>query len=265
MNTLNRKRHLEEAGYKPVASIPVYVPYQLWHLTLLVEYDRQLRLVEETSLQLVEAGVTDRHRLAELLGLEGDEAFRQVLIDLLRGTYLTYQQEHLALTPLGRQVLMNAKARVNRHFGGVAVLYDPFIDEFGWYGEQKLLTGQTVRESDIKPLPEVAKLDMDGISARHQSIQELIGRKGIPGDPSPEVKKDLLLIEPVYWENIYKRADLELWRGQVPHSFDWRLLQVDLELLDETRAYKQLEDEDVRIIPKVDSQIWPIAPLPDGP
>jgi hypothetical protein len=265
VSILNRRLHLEGAGYKPVASIPVYIPYQLWHLTLLVEYDRQLRLVEETSLQLVEAGVTDRHGLAELLGLEGDEAFRQVLIDLLRGTYLTYQQERLALTPLGRQVLMNARARVNRRFGGVAVLYDPFKDELGWYGEQKLLTGQTVRESGIKQLPEFAKLDMDGISARHQSVQELIERKGIPGDPSPEVKKDLLLIEPVYWENVYKRADLELWQGEAPRPFDWRLLQVDLELLDETRAYKQLEDEGVRIIPKVDSEIRPSAPLPEAP
>lgn len=252
MTGLGRKTRLEEDGFKLLTTVAVALPYQLWHATLVIEYDRKFRLAEEMCLRLINEGVTDQGALAQLLGLENDEAFRQILIDLLRGSYLRYSGDALQLTPLGQQAAVSLKARTQRRFNDALLLYDAYSDELVWYGEQKLLTADVVATGRLRTLPEVSLLTSDGLASRYREIQRLTDRYGIPNDPSPARKKDLLQIEPSWWEHVYQRADMEVFRGDQPPYFDWILLQNDLELLPQTRAYKRLEAEEVRIIPRLD-------------
>lgn len=253
MTSLDRRARLERDGFKRLTTAAVALPYQLWHVTLLIEYDRKFRLTEETCLRLINEGVTDQRQLAQLMGLENDEAFRQVLIDLLRGLYLRYSGEALQLTPLGQQAATSLKARMQRRFNDALVLYDAYSDELNWYGDEKLLSADTVTAGRLHKLPEASLLTSDGLAGRYGQFQRLVIRDGIPNDPSSDRKKDLLQIEPIWWEPVYKRADMEIFHSDQPPHFDWLLLQNDLELLPETKTFKRLEAEDVRIIPKLDA------------
>lgn len=250
MSRIDRRGRLEAAGFEHVETIAVAVPYQLWHATLLIEYDRKFRLAEEVTLRLIREGVTDKVQLARFLGLEGDEAFRQVLVDLLRGMYIRYRYDQLELTSLGQQAAIRLKVRAQRRFNDAQLLYDAYTDRLSWYGEDKLLSADTIRLGGLKALPDVTQLDNDGLANRYREVQRLIEREGITADPYPDRKKDLLLIEPVWWESVYKRADMEIWLNKPLREVDWRLLQNDLELFDETRAYEVLEAEGIRVVPK---------------
>lgn len=249
MSRIDRKSQLEAAGFEQVDTVAVAVPYQLWHATLHIEYDRKFRLAEEVTLRLIREGVTNQIQLAKLLGLEGDEAFRQILVDLLRGMYIRSRHDLLELTPLGQQAAINLTARTQRRFNDAQLLYDAYSDSLGWYGEDKLLSPDSVNIGALKALPDVIQLDNDDLASRYRDVHGLIEREGIPSDPHPDRRKDLLLIEPVWWEPVYKRADMEIWLNESLQTFDWRLLQSDLELFNETKAYKIIEAEGVRVIP----------------
>ena len=250
MSRFDRKTQLEASGFEHASSLPVAIPYQLWHATLLIEYDRKFRLAEEIVLKLIGTGVTDQKQLAQLLGLETDEAFRQILVDLLRGTYIRYRLEQLELTSLGQQAVINLTARAQKRFNDAQLLYDAYTDKFTWYGEVKLLSSDNVRAGGLNVLPDTTLLDGAGVATRYGDIQKLIEREGVLNDPQPDRKKDLLLVEPVWSEPVYKRAEMEVWLNKNASSVDWRLLQGDLELFDETKAYRILEAEGVRVIPK---------------
>lgn len=243
------RRDLRDAAYELLDLVGVLIPYQLWHVVLVVEQERPLRLSEETVLRLVDAGLCDPREIGTAMGLRNDEVLRHVIVDLLRGSYLVMDDERLVLTPSGRRASRVARARVSQRLGGIDVLFDPYRDELGWYGEPKLLSISTARRSGVARLPVLARLDHEALRQRHVEVDGLIGRYGIPGDREPEVAKELVIIEPTGWDPVYKRADLEIWGRPSDRAISWRLVQGDIELRDETRGLRQLESEGVRIIP----------------
>lgn len=249
MALLDRKQDLEAAGFRHVATKPVALPYQVWYVNLLVEYDRELRLLEEETLKLIASGLHDRFIIAKLLGLEDDEAFRQVLVGLLHGTYASYHEEGLYLTTLGQSVLVKAKARISRLHEGVPLRFDPYRDEFTWYTGKTLLNISTVKKGGLSSLPEAAKLQADVLVERHTDVERLIRLTDIPNAPGTRTNVDLLLLEPLRDEPVYLRADMEVWLRQEDRAVDWRLLQDGVELSEATRTLKDLEDEGVRIVP----------------
>lgn len=115
---LNRTKQLQEEGFRQIRSLPVLLPHQLWKVDIEVEEERPLRHVDETVLRLVDAGVTGREDLMELMGTEPDVAVPRALGRLLKHGALSPQDGGFRITRLAKRICLR-KSRWNRRLSKV--------------------------------------------------------------------------------------------------------------------------------------------------
>ncbi len=80
----DRSAELAGEGFERRVTIPAALAHWIWTVDLLFEQDRRLRLVDETVLRLVGAGVSDPDRIAELMGLSESEIIPGAIANLMR-------------------------------------------------------------------------------------------------------------------------------------------------------------------------------------
>lgn len=245
MSSFNHKTELLESGFSIHKTLPVAIPYQIYNISMMVEFDRELGLTQLTILKLVDTGVTNRDHIAELMGLVTDDVFRKPFISLLKRNFINYIEGCVYLTSLGKQVLSKAQASVRKRYNR-KILYDAYYSKIEWYEENSYLSQENVKKGSFNLLPEVSRLMDDDVKMLFDDIQILIKKNGIPEVPKHR-QVNLLFVDPLYSENVYKSADLELWTKQ--QDTTWRLVNNSLELYQESTMFRQLEVEGTAIIP----------------
>lgn len=256
MPFIGKKKELEDAGFHYQHTVDVLLPFHIWYVTLLLEYDRELRLLEETILKLIAVGLRDQRGIAIYMGLEEDEVYRLTLLDLLDQQLIRAGEAELALTSQGERAVRHALTRVQRTFDSVPLRYDPYRDQLGWYEEGSLLDASATGQDGVFTMPDVTTLTIDSMKERHPEIQHLISQQGLPFDPDKTRQKDVILIDPLRYDVYFRRVALEVWE----HSgvVGWRLVQGDVELHDEARAFRELEQEGIDILANVfAADAWP--------
>lgn len=156
--------HSSLAGLKLVDIKRVGLPVYSAQLDVLTEERRELALVSEYCLRLVESGVAEEATVTALLGISSSVC-SAALADLLRAGVIQGDESALAITDYGREVL--------RDFGEIvcseAVWYVPFDAVLGkphpWRREQLLTAKELVKRGyGIEVSPFGAKPDWKDFS-----------------------------------------------------------------------------------------------------
>ena len=245
MPKYSKKVDLQKLGFRFNSKKPALIPYYLWYVDMIIEQDRKLRLVEETVLQLFSAGVTTYKEVATLLGLNDDEVFRRVLIDLFDAGFLSPGTDTAAVTDAGKSAVRDSLTRAQKVFESVPVLYDPYQNRFEWHDDEKLLPSSVANNPEYLVLPNTARLTHDEVKERHREFQGLLQRNS-PSFLNGEGMKDLINLESVRYEVKYRRVDVEEWVND--KASDWVITQSDVELEEESQAFLQLEKEGLSIL-----------------
>jgi hypothetical protein len=248
-----RQSGLAAEGYERVGLFTVGVPHFVWKMDLDVEFDRDLRLVEETLLGLVNAGIGDAVELARLMGLDDGRIVPAVLVDLLRKDALLHRDGAFAVGPLGREMLDRAAACEISRYPDVEIRHDPYRDELRWSLADHELKAGDVQALGFHALPAPSALAAPALEARYRDIQALLEREGLPFDSPDEAavkrKREIIRVMALKHYVAYREAELEVWHHAGRDEWRWRLLRAGGEEREVSSKLAELESEGEVIIP----------------
>jgi len=161
---LDRSKQLVAEGFELAATRAVALPFTIWKVNLEVEFDRELRLAEETVLRLIAAGVTKPDQISSLMGLSPGVIVQATIVNLLRKGLVSHI-DVLAVTPLGRQAIHSQIAKGQRTYEDIHLEHDPYRNSFQWKtDEASLKSHKDVKEAGLHSLPipiELTRLDVE--------------------------------------------------------------------------------------------------------
>lgn len=263
MEVTKRERLLAE-GYELLTRFEVGVPVFVWVCDLELVHDRNLGLIEETLLRLIDAGLQQRNILEQATGLD-DKILTRSLIEMFERGALRYDQDqNLELSLEGKRMLLNAKARVQSIAEDVYVRHDPYTDSLAWRSKrpQKDLSMAQLKAAGYRKLGGIAPLDGTRLQERYREIQALIDSEGLPESRSKySGKLEVLRVTPNNVHTNYRPMDLDVWHRRDGYLFDWVLTRGGVEEADVIRALEQAQADGAEIIP----QETPRAILPVPP
>jgi hypothetical protein len=184
----SRAPDLATEGFERIGVFAAAVPHFVWKIDLDVEFDRDLRLVEETLLGLVAAGVGTPQEIANLMGLDDGRIIPATLVDLLRKGAIGHRDGRFSVGPLGEDMLKRAASREVRRYTDVELRHDPYRDELRWSFDEQELKEKDVRDGGLRALPAPSALSASTLESRYREVQVLLEREGLPFD-TPEEKE----------------------------------------------------------------------------
>lgn len=254
---------LEADGFDRIAVLGVGLPHFIWKIDIELEFDRDLRLSEETLLRLLAAGVGDPDRLARLLGVHDSSVVSATIVELLRKGLVSPERTALVLTDPGRQALQRALTRETRRFDSVEVRHDPYRNVLLWrFDELEFKSARQLRQAGLQALPAVGELQPLELELRYREIQSLIERDGLPfSDASAELARrrpEVVRVTALKNYVAYLQAELEVWHKPQRKEWQWRLLRGGGEEKAASNRLADLEKTGAVVIPLED------APTPIG-
>lgn len=247
-------------GFEQVATHTVGVPYSVWCVDMEVEQDRELRLLEETILRLVRAGVREQACIGALVGLEGDPILSTALRDLLAKNALTFGDVGASfdINPLGVEMLAKAAAREARIYRDLRVCHDPYLDRLQWFDgfDDLWLVANELGQLHLLPAP--VALSEARFEARHRELQRLIEIDGLPTDPPLErgqvrSKRDLVRVTAIRHSSSFRRLELEVWRNRQSGDEHLRILGDGGEQIEISEAVMDLAAAGQAVLPNAGS------------
>ena len=243
-------------GFERVQTHTVGVPYFVWSVDLEVEEDRDLRLIEETILRLIRAGVREQAQIGALMGLAGDTVLSSALKDLLTKNAITFGEigASFVINPLGAEMLAKAVSREARTHRDVRVCHDPYLDQLQWFDGEDETWVQASELGQLHPLPGPVAISEASFEARHRELQRLVEAEGLPSDPPLErgqarSKRDLVRTTAIRQTVRYRRAELEVWRNAKSGEQQLRVMRDGGEQTKVSDAIMDLAAEGQPILP----------------
>jgi hypothetical protein len=264
--TSDHAKQLVEDGYERVATFRVGVPHFVWRVDVDVEFDRNLRLVEETVLRLIAAGVGEPDRVAALMGLDDGHIVPKTIVDLLSTGAIAQRAGRLALSSLGIGILQRAAVRDSRTYADREIRHDPYRDELRWSLEERELKEHDLREAGLRPLPAPAVLSHAAMEGRYREVHKVLEREGFPFDKEHEPEsrqREVIRIRPLKWFVAYREAQLEAWYRKDRDEWDWLLLRGGGEETEVSTTLRELESEGAVIIPLEERREVPASEVAD--
>lgn len=217
---LNREPQLKEEGYQLGRSLQALLPHQMWRIDLKVEEERPLRLVDETLLRLIEAGVRTRADLTRLMATEPDVAVVRGLSRLLKVGFLA-SKDGFQVTAEGRKAMRDQSMVCPVDYPNLQLRYDPWEDTFHWEIDE-----ERIKTDGMHCLPTPAVLDEPGLNLRIGGVQALLEAKGLPSfiKNQQKVKRDVVDLRPLKQEIRYREATLEVWHREADDAWEVRVL-----------------------------------------
>jgi len=263
----DRSAQLVADGFERVTTWRVGVAHFVWRVDLDLEFDRELRLVEETILRLVHAGVGDPARIAGLMGLDEGRIVPATIVDLLRKGTITHRDGQLFVSTLGAEVLRRALTRETRTYTDVELRHDPYRDELRWTFEEDEYKRERLGEAGLRALPEPAELRPAELEGRYREVQALLERDGLPFEKKEDEKegtekrrRDVLRVRPLKHYVAYREAELEAWYRSGRDEWQWRLLRGGGEETEVSAKLAELESNGSVIIPLEERKELAVSP-----
>jgi phosphatidylserine/phosphatidylglycerophosphate/cardiolipin synthase-like enzyme len=251
----SRTADLSADGFERIGVFAAAVAHFVWKVDLDVEFDRDLRLVEETVLGLVAAAIGSPTQIADLMGLDDGRIVPATIVDLLRKGALGHRDGTLSVAPLGLDMLKRAASREVRRYTDVELRHDPYRDELRWSFDETELKEREVRDSALRPLPAPSALGATTLESRYREVQSLLEREGLPFD-SPDEKeanekrrREIVRVISVKHYVAYREAELEVWYRADREEWRWKLLRGGGEEAEVSEKLAELESEGHEIIP----------------
>ena len=252
----DRVSQLTVDGYECAATMRVGVAYYSWRVDLDVEFDRELRLVEETVLKLLAAGVSDPEKVAHLMGLNDGRIVPRCFVDLITKGLVALREGNMVLTLRGREAVSKASTREKHTFENVEMRYDPYRDVFLWEFEEPEYRRDRLGSSGLRALPSPSGLREHEVEARYRDVQALVEKEGLPfgkgnGSSKSSDKRicEILRVRPLRSQEVYLEGTLEAWYREQTGEWAWRLLRGDGEEPTISEKLHELEAGGSVIIP----------------
>lgn len=249
-----RDGDLAAEGFVRCTVLPSALARWTWSVELVSEQDRELRVVDETVLRLVDAGVADPDRIAALMGVDESEIVPSSIANLMRAGAL-HHDAGLRISSGGRSTLERAVLRESTR-EGARLHFDPYSSSvsFAEGGDSFLsafeMRGRGLHELPIPPAPTERELRAQQlqIQAAFESSLRARGKTGAV---------DLLRLipagEPVV---VFEEVDLEVWHRASEHTWRWRIRRDDGNDSAASAVLHALEEDGADVLP--------LVPLCDG-
>jgi len=250
--TSEHAQQLAEDGFERVATFRVGVPHFVWKIDVDVEFDRNLRLVEETVLRLISAGIGAPDDVASLMGLDDGHIVPKTIVDLLSSGAIAQRDGRLVLSPSGTGILQRTAVRDARTYEDREIRHDPYRDELRWSLEEREFKEHELRGAGLRTLPAPAALSDEAMAARYREVHLVLEREGFPFDKEHEPEsrqREVIRIRPLRFFVAYREAELEAWHHQGRDEWDWLLLRNGGEETKVSERLRELEDDGAIIIP----------------
>jgi len=258
-------------GFEHADTHSVGVPYSVWSVDLEVEEDRELRLLEETVLRLIRAGVRERTQIGELMGLAEDIILSSALRDLLTKNAITFGDVGASfdINPLGLEMLTKATSREARSHRDVKVCHDPYLDKLQWFEGDDEVWVSVNELGQLHPLPAPAPLSEASLEARHRELQRLVEIDGMPSDAPLErgqirPKRELVRVTAIRHAFWYCRVELEVWCDRQSGDRQLRVVRDGGEQTEISEAVMDLLAEGQDILPASKSASKSTPQVRDG-
>lgn len=251
----SRAPDLAAEGFELVGIFSAAVPHFVWRIDIDVEFDRDLRLVEETVLGLVATGAGGPKEIAGLMGLDDGRIVPATLVDLLRRGAIAHRDGVFSVGPLGEDMLKRAASRELRRYTDVELRHDPYRDELRWSFDERELKDKDVRDGGLRALPPPSALSATALESRYRDVQSLLEREGLPFDAPDEKeakerrRREIVRLIAVKHYAAYREAELEVWYRADRQDWRWRLLRGGGEEAEVTAKLAELESEGHEIMP----------------
>lgn len=235
---------LRKDGFSLLTRRRVALAHFVWYVEMEVEQVRALRLVEETILQLVAAGVDDPDSLAELMGLDECNIVPEVIADLLRKNALRHD-EGVLLVSAGGAAVLSAMALRETTRSEERLFHDPYRDRIALVSsEREHLSDSERRAAGLPGLPVPPELTRTELQNRHLEIQASLDERDKRRSGASASQVELLRVLPRGAPHfVWEEADIEVWHDPIDDArWDWRVLVDDIE--DDLVRARLLELED---------------------
>ncbi|MGD0679575.1 MAG: hypothetical protein ABSC94_29655 [Polyangiaceae bacterium] len=249
----DRSAELAGDGFVRRVTIPAALAHWVWTVDLVFEQDRRLRLVDETVLRLVGAGVSDPDQIARLMGLSESEIVPGAIANLMRLGALVHDGG-IHVTEGGGAALSRSAIREPRrdtmqlhldlHRGTVAVTA----------GRMDLLSSHEMRGRALHQLPLPPEPTQRDLNARHLLVQASLQAR--LRDAAGTSAVDLLRAIPTDTpQALFEEVDVEVWHRPADTAWRWRVLVDGLDDEAVTRSLRTLEEEGGEVIPAVPDRL----------
>jgi hypothetical protein len=256
----------ESTGFQRVGVVKVALPHFVWKVDVDVEFDRDVRLVEETVLGLVAVGVGAPDRIAELMGLDDGRILTSTVVELLRRGLLGHRDGSLTISTTGKDVLSVSRSREVRRREDVELRHDPYRNELKWALAEHELKKESVEREGIHALPTPSAMSPTRLESRYADLQALVDREGFPWD-SPDDRKfnekrrrEIVRLSALKCYVAYREATLEVWRHPERTEWQWRLIGGESEHPEVAAQMAALESEGHDIVPLQTLSEWELGP-----
>ncbi len=249
----DRSAELAGEGFVRWVTIPAALAHWVWTVDLVFEQDRRLRLVDETVLRLVGAGVSDPDRIADLMGLSESDIIPGAIANLMRLGALIHDGG-IRVTDGGGAALARSSLREARrdtmqlhldlHRGAVAVTT----------GRLDLLSSTEMRGRGMHQLPLPPEPTQRDLTSMHLLVQASLETRLREAGGTSAI--DLLRVIPADTpQTLFEEVDVEVWHRSNDGAWRWRVLVDGLDDDAVTRSLRVLEDEGGDIIPSVPDRL----------
>jgi len=204
-----------------------------------------LRLVDETVLRLVDAGVGERSALAQLMGTEPDVAVPRSLARMIQAGFLAPKSK-FEVTQQGRQALRHQSMVERRPHKNLKLRYDPWQDEFLWEIDEERFKS----EGEFS-LPMPPGLDAAGVALRHREVQALLDAKGLPGQEERKVriKRHIVDLTAARVEVRWRQVTVEVWHREGDGEVETRVLYRGGEPRSMSAMVRRMQEEGRAMLP----------------
>lgn len=225
--SISREKSLLSGGYRRIRCQDIAIPHTVWTVSVDVEFDRTLKLAEETVLGLVALGVSDYKVIADLMGLDADVIVTQTVVTMLQAGQLD-DVAGLRMTKYGGRCLERRATRDVRTYDDLDLRRNRYGGDLVWDydgGEESSRRSLSERGIDIVPAPSAfTQREME----RHgSSVQELLGQFGFPFDnhdvKSPQ-SREICALRAERSREAYRIAELEVWEHEEHKTQDFRVV-----------------------------------------
>jgi hypothetical protein len=152
---------------------------------------------------------------------------------------------------VGIEMLRAATSRETRAYEAVPLRHDPYTDEVRWEFDEPEIGAHLLGSSGLKPLPTLSALEPGALACRHDEVERLIARDGLPFDTGEtrSRRREVVRLIPKHHFLAYREVELEIWHRADRDEWRWRLLRGGGEDRAASERLEQLELTGQHVIP----------------
>ena len=245
----DRDVNLSDEGYEMIKVSEVALPVTIWKTTMEIEYQRELKLAEETILSLVKLGVKSIGNLRAMMGVEEDVIVESTIVNLLKTRKLTHI-DGLEITNLGEQALSTQRATETMMLE-TELRHDTYTDTCAWKfdGHEEKDKRWVYHNQHVLPAPPA--LSAEELERRHRKVQTLLDDFGLPGKSmeTPQGPYRIMRVTPHSDYQAWRLATIELWYHADEERWDWRVMLLGGEERSLSEALKKMKLEPNEYLP----------------